>query len=82
MFIAWPLVLVYPDGIQAITSAGLFAPIPPVGVCALKVIEKMALVQALNHNQWKRMATAHKLGNDKNTLRRRLKRFDRRQVDR
>ncbi len=45
------------------------------GGLTLKEIEKMALVQALNRNQWKRVATAKELGIDKNTLRRKLKRF-------
>ena len=41
----------------------------------LRQIEKMALVQALNRNQWKRVATARELGIDKNTLRRKLIRY-------
>lgn len=42
----------------------------------LKEIEKMAVVQALERNQWKRMASARELGIDKNTLRRKMHRFD------
>lgn len=40
----------------------------------LKEIEKHAIEQALQKNQWKRMATARELGIDKNTLRRKIKR--------
>lgn len=42
----------------------------------LKEIEKHAIQQALEKNQWKRMATARELGIDKNTLRRKIKRFE------
>lgn len=42
---------------------------------ALVDIEKMAILKALERNQWKKMATARELGIDKNTLRRKLKRF-------
>jgi PAS domain S-box-containing protein len=41
----------------------------------LKEIEKQAIQKALEKNQWKRMATARELGIDKNTLRRKIKRF-------
>jgi len=41
----------------------------------LKEIEKHAIEQALEKNQWKRMATARELGIDKNTLRRKINRF-------
>jgi len=41
----------------------------------LKEIEKHAIEQALQRNQWKRMATARELGVDKNTLRRKIQRL-------
>jgi len=41
----------------------------------LKEIEKHSIQQALQRNQWKRMATARELGIDKNTLRRKINRF-------
>ena len=41
----------------------------------LKEIEKHAIEQALEKNKWKKMATARELGIDKNTLRRKIKRF-------
>lgn len=41
----------------------------------LKDVEKFAILQTLNRNNWKRMATARELGIDKNTLRRKIKRF-------
>lgn len=40
----------------------------------LRAIEKHAIEQALQKNQWKKMATARELGIDKNTLRRKIKR--------
>ena len=42
----------------------------------LKDIEKLALIQALKRNNWKKMVTAKELGIDKNTLRRKIMRFD------
>ncbi len=42
----------------------------------LKDVEKLTILQALKRNDWKRMATARELGIDKNTLRRKLKRFE------
>jgi len=48
----------------------------PLGVAAsgltLKAYEKMAILQALDRNQWKKMKTAKELGIDKNTLRRKI----------
>jgi len=41
----------------------------------LKQIERRAIEQALEKNQWKKMATARELGIDKNTLRRKIKRL-------
>ncbi len=42
---------------------------------SLADIEKLSLLKALERNQWKKVATARQLGIDKNTLRRKLKRF-------
>ncbi len=42
----------------------------------LKAIEKQAVTHALMQNNWRKMATARELGIDKNTLRRKIKRFD------
>ncbi len=42
----------------------------------LKEIEMRAILQALKRNQGKRVATAKELGMDKNTLRRKMLRFD------
>jgi PAS domain S-box-containing protein len=41
----------------------------------LKGVEKRAIEEALERNQWKRMKTARQLGIDKNTLRRKIKRL-------
>jgi len=41
----------------------------------LQDIEKRAILEALERNQWRRMATARELGIDKNTLRRKSKRL-------
>lgn len=43
---------------------------------SLKAIEKQAIIRALNQNNWRKMATARELGIDKNTLRRKIKRYD------
>ncbi len=42
---------------------------------SLREIEKYSIQQALQRNQWKRMATARELGIDKNTLRRKINRL-------
>ena len=42
---------------------------------SLRQAEKRAIVQALERNQWKKMATARELDIDKNTLRRKIKRL-------
>jgi len=42
----------------------------------LREIEKHSIKQALQRNQWKRMATARELGIDKNTLRRKINRLE------
>jgi PAS domain S-box-containing protein len=41
----------------------------------LEEVEKRALWEALERNHWRRLATARELGIDKNTLRRKIKRF-------
>ena len=41
----------------------------------LKEIEKNAILQALQRNNWKRAVTANELGINKNTLRRKIKRY-------
>lgn len=46
----------------------------PTGL-TLKEIEKNAIEQALERNQWKRVATARELGIDKNSLRRKIHRL-------
>jgi DNA-binding NtrC family response regulator len=46
----------------------------PTGL-TLKEIEKRAIQEALERNEWKKMATARELGIDKNTLRRKIKRL-------
>jgi PAS domain S-box-containing protein len=50
-------------------------PGPPLSGLTLEEIEKRALWEALERNQWRRMATARELSVDKNTLRRKIKRF-------
>ncbi len=47
----------------------------PLTGLTLPEIEKRALWEALERNQWRRMATARELGIDKNTLRRKLIRY-------
>ena len=42
----------------------------------LKAIEKHAVIRALINNNWRKMATARELGIDKNTLRRKIQRYD------
>ena len=42
----------------------------------LKDMEKLAITQALERNEWKRVATARELGIDKNTLRRKILRHE------
>jgi transcriptional regulator of acetoin/glycerol metabolism len=42
----------------------------------LKDVEKLTIIQALKRNHWKKVATANELGIDKNTLRRKIMRYD------
>jgi len=51
------------------------ATVPTFGF-TLADIEKRALWEALERNRWRRLATARELGIDKNTLRRKIKRYD------
>ncbi len=46
----------------------------PTGL-TLKEVEKRAIQEALQRNQWKKVITARELGIDKNTLRRKIKRL-------
>ena len=50
--------------------------IPYLRGLTLQDIEKRAIWEALERNQWRRMATARELGIDKNTLRRKMYRHD------
>jgi len=50
--------------------------IPDLDGLTLKDIEKRAIWEALERNQWRRMATARELGIDKNTLRRKISRHN------
>jgi len=49
---------------------------PDYGGLTLRDIEKRAIREALERNEWRRMATARELGIDKNTLRRKMKRHN------
>ena len=53
---------IQPEGRHSVNDAGL----------TLKAYEKMAILQALERNQWKKVRTATELGIDKNTLRRKI----------
>ncbi|MEJ2727414.1 MAG: sigma 54-interacting transcriptional regulator [Deltaproteobacteria bacterium] len=48
---------------------------------SLKAIERQAIIRALIHNNWRKMATTRELGIDKNTLRRKIQRYDIRMPD-
>jgi len=50
-------------------------PLPGAKGQTLKAIEESAIRRALERNRWKRVRTAEELGIDKNTLRRKMKRF-------
>lgn len=47
--------------------------LPPLVGLTLRDIEKRTIIEALERNHWRRMATARELGIDKNTLRRKIK---------
>ena len=57
---------VVPEDRSVLVSSGL----------TLKEIERRAVQEALQRNDWKRVATARELGIDKNTLRRKIKRLE------
>ncbi len=48
----------------------------PEGAQTLEDIEKLAIYMALERNNWKRMATCRELGISKDTLRRKIERFN------
>jgi PAS domain S-box-containing protein len=48
----------------------------PMGAMTLKEIEKQAVINALVRNQWRRMDTSRELAIDKNTLRRKIERYE------
>jgi transcriptional regulator with PAS, ATPase and Fis domain len=48
---------------------------PPLSGLTLAELEKRAIWEALERHGWRRLATARELGIDKNTLRRKLRRF-------
>ena len=50
--------------------------LPAMEGLTLLDIEKRAIMDALERNKWRRMATARELGVDKNTLRRKMKRLN------
>jgi PAS domain S-box-containing protein len=60
-----------PEQIQPQKEA-LYVPVET----SLKAIEKQAIIRALIQNDWRKMATARELGIDKNTLRRKILRYD------
>ncbi|MDR3556754.1 MAG: helix-turn-helix domain-containing protein, partial [Syntrophobacteraceae bacterium] len=51
---------------------------PPVHTEGLTLVdfERNTILNALDRNGWRRMATARELGIDKNTLRRKIKRLN------
>ena len=60
-----------PEQIQPLREP-LYVPVET----SLKAIEKQAIIRALTKNNWRKMATARELGIDKNTLRRKIQRYD------
>jgi sigma-54 dependent transcriptional regulator, acetoin dehydrogenase operon transcriptional activator AcoR len=73
-FILCPGGLIRPSSLPEYLSAQ--APwLPDFDGCTLRDIEKRAIWEALERNDWRRMATARELGIDKNTLRRKMKRL-------
>jgi len=59
-----------PDHLQREAHQG-----PDAGGLTLKEQEKRVLWETLERHQWRRVAAARELGIDKNTLRRKIKRF-------
>ena len=67
--------LIYPEHLPENIKAGSPRATVASGL-TLQDIEKRAIWEALERNQWRRMATARELGIDKNTLRRKIKRHN------
>jgi DNA-binding NtrC family response regulator len=59
-----------PEHIRASRKAA-----PRMGYKSLEDYERLAIINALIRNQWKRMATARELNIGKNTLRRKIQRY-------
>ena len=66
--------LIGPEHLPHHLRAGVL-PFPAASGMTLQDIEKRAIQEALERNGRRRMATARELGIDKNTLRRKIKRF-------
>ena len=73
-FILCPQGLIQPEHLPEHLRRTSQATAPPEGL-SLKEQEKRCLREALERHGWRRMATARELGIDKNTLRRKIKRF-------
>ena len=48
----------------------------PTSGMSLEQVEKQAIISALQRNKWKRMITCRELGISKDTLRRKIERYD------
>ncbi|NLI80960.1 MAG: sigma 54-interacting transcriptional regulator [Deltaproteobacteria bacterium] len=66
--------LIRPDHLPE-QLASLGAPVTIPSGTTLKDIEARAILEALERNHWRRLATARELGIDKNTLRRKIQRM-------
>ncbi len=73
-FILCPKGLIQPEHLPDHLRRPYPASSPPEGM-TLREIEKRAIWESLQRNNWRRMATARELGIDKNTLRRKIKRY-------
>ena len=73
-FILCPQGLIHPDHLPDHLRRDSQPGALPEGL-SLKEQEKRVLWEALERNGWRRLATARELGIDKNTLRRKIKRF-------
>ncbi len=73
-FILCPQGLIHPDHLPDHLRRDSHPGALPEGL-SLKEQEKRVLWEALERNGWRRLATARELGIDKNTLRRKIKRF-------
>jgi len=74
-FILCPQGLILPEHLpEHLRRLGPAGEAAPVGL-SLKEQEKRLLREALERHGWRRMATARELGIDKNTLRRKIKRY-------